>query len=79
VQGVKEALETPDAQPLLASFEHPLIGEYRAVRNPLRIDGQRLPIGTPPPLLGEQTDAILRELGFGAREIARMRRDGVIA
>jgi crotonobetainyl-CoA:carnitine CoA-transferase CaiB-like acyl-CoA transferase len=79
VQGVKEALATPDAQPLLASLEHPLIGEYRAVRNPLRIDGQRLPIGTPPPLLGEQTDAILRELGFGAREIARLRRDGVIA
>jgi crotonobetainyl-CoA:carnitine CoA-transferase CaiB-like acyl-CoA transferase len=78
VQGVREALDTPDAQPLIASIDHPLIGAYDAVRNPLRIDGARLPIGTPPPLLGEHTDRVLRELGYAARDIARLRRDGVI-
>jgi crotonobetainyl-CoA:carnitine CoA-transferase CaiB-like acyl-CoA transferase len=78
VQGVREALDTPDARPLIASLEHPLIGSYSSVRNPLRLDGKRLPAGTPPPLLGQHTDAILRELGYSARDIAALRRDGVI-
>jgi hypothetical protein len=29
------------------------------VRNPIRLDGRRLPIRTPPPLLGQHTDEIL--------------------
>ncbi len=73
VQGVREALDTPEAQPLIVSA-----GEYPAVRNPLRIDGNRLPAGTPPPLLGQHTDTVLRELGYRAPEIARLRRDGII-
>jgi crotonobetainyl-CoA:carnitine CoA-transferase CaiB-like acyl-CoA transferase len=78
VRGVREALDTPDAQPLIASIDHPLVGTYSALRNPLRIDGARLPIGAHPPLLGEHTDRVLRELGYAARDIARLRRDGVI-
>jgi glutaryl-CoA transferase len=78
VQGVREALDTPDARPLIASLEHPSIGTYSALRNPLRIDGDRLPIGTPPPLLGEHTDTVLRDLGYAVREITRLRRAGVI-
>jgi crotonobetainyl-CoA:carnitine CoA-transferase CaiB-like acyl-CoA transferase len=78
VQGVREALDTPDARPLIASLEHPLIGSYSAVRNPLRLDGKRLPAGTPPPLLGQHTDSILRELGYSGRDIAALRREGVI-
>jgi crotonobetainyl-CoA:carnitine CoA-transferase CaiB-like acyl-CoA transferase len=78
VQGVREALDMADAQPLIASLDHPLIGTYPAVRNPLVLDGARLPIGTPPPLLGQHTDEILREIGYAAREITRLRRQGVI-
>lgn len=78
VQGVREALDTPEAAPLIGTLDHASIGNYAAVRNPLRIDGKRLAIGTPPPLLGQHTDAVLRDLGYSAREIAQFRRDGVI-
>ena len=62
VRGVREALRTPAARALIASVEHPEIGEYDAIRNPVRINGERLDIGSPPPSLGQHTEAILKEL-----------------
>ncbi len=78
VRGVLEALDTPEASPLIASLDHPVAGTYDALRTPIRFDGERLPIGTPPPQLGEHTNRILRELGYSTREIARMRTEAVI-
>lgn len=65
VRGVREALHTPAARALVETIEHPDIGAYHAVRNPVRIDGGRHDIGSAPPSLGQHTDAILRELGLG--------------
>jgi succinate--hydroxymethylglutarate CoA-transferase len=78
VRGVLEALGTAAADVLVGSYEHPIAGTIRAVRNPLLVDDGRAPLGNPPPELGEHTDAVLHELGFTVREIARFRRDGVI-
>jgi len=64
VRGVREALRTPEGRAMIASIEHPVIGEYDAVMNPLRVDGKRSPLRTPPPALGEHTEKVLREL-FG--------------
>jgi crotonobetainyl-CoA:carnitine CoA-transferase CaiB-like acyl-CoA transferase len=61
VRGVREALRTPEARALIASVEHPEIGEYDAIRNPVRINGQRIDIGSPPPSLGQHTNAIVKE------------------
>jgi crotonobetainyl-CoA:carnitine CoA-transferase CaiB-like acyl-CoA transferase len=62
VRSVREALRTPAARALIATVEHPEIGAYDAIRNPVRIDGQRLDIGSAPPSLGQHTAAIVKEL-----------------
>ncbi len=57
---------------------HPTQGEVMNVRRPILYDGDRDAGAIPPPTLGEHNDAILRDLGFGGDEIARMAREGVI-
>lgn len=57
VQGVREALRSPSGRALVAG-----VGDYEAVRYPVLFDGERVPVGSAPPKLGEHTDAIVREL-----------------
>jgi glutaryl-CoA transferase len=51
----------------------------RLAPDPIRLDGESLPLRGTPPLLGEHTDEVLTDLGLDAGEIAQLRRDSVIA
>lgn len=62
VQGVLEALRSDAARPLIAKIEHPDAGTVPLVGHPVRFDGERLPVRTPPPRLGEHSAAIGDEL-----------------
>ncbi|MEO1796043.1 MAG: CoA transferase [Pseudomonadota bacterium] len=42
------------------------------------VDGARPSVDAPPPELGQDTDAILGELGYGAAEIEELRREGIV-
>jgi crotonobetainyl-CoA:carnitine CoA-transferase CaiB-like acyl-CoA transferase len=59
--------------------EHPVAGRLPMVASPMRFSGTPLEHKRPPPLLGEHTEEVLRELlGKGAEELARLRESGVI-
>jgi crotonobetainyl-CoA:carnitine CoA-transferase CaiB-like acyl-CoA transferase len=62
VQGVLEALRSDAGKPLVDTVTHAIAGTYETVRHPVRFDGERLPIRTAPPTLGEHTEALKREL-----------------
>ena len=49
------------------------VGSVRVVGNGVHIDGKACRPSHSPPLLGEDTDAILEELGFDFEEVAHMR------
>jgi crotonobetainyl-CoA:carnitine CoA-transferase CaiB-like acyl-CoA transferase len=53
-------------------------GGIRLAPDPIRIDGERLPLSNPPPRLGEQTDEVLLEAGLSREEIAELRSRGVV-
>jgi formyl-CoA transferase len=42
------------------------------------IDGSRPSVASPPPALGQDTDAILSTLGYNAEQIAAFRAEGVV-
>ena len=52
--------------------------ETRLPLLPLALDGQRLPLRHAPPSVGEHGPALLRELGYGEDEIARLHADGIV-
>jgi formyl-CoA transferase len=58
-------------------LRHPAEGEITAIHRPVLIDGAREET-TPPPSLGEHTDATLTELGYSREQIARLRADAVV-
>jgi succinate---hydroxymethylglutarate CoA-transferase len=56
---------------------HPRRPDLKLVASPVRLDGERPGAGAAA-ALGADTDAVLREAGFGAAEIAALRAEGVI-
>jgi crotonobetainyl-CoA:carnitine CoA-transferase CaiB-like acyl-CoA transferase len=54
------------------------VGMARVIRDPVNVDGVPRVGVTKAPDLGEHSDEILRELGYDAATVARLRADGVI-
>jgi crotonobetainyl-CoA:carnitine CoA-transferase CaiB-like acyl-CoA transferase len=72
------AFASPWAAGRTTELDHPRLGRTRQVRPPFDLAATPASVRTPPPLLGEHTDAILAEIGVAADEIERLRRDGIV-
>lgn len=53
-------------------------GELRVVGSPMHLEATPARLRWPPPRLGQQTDEVLAELGYGAGDIARLREAGAL-
>jgi crotonobetainyl-CoA:carnitine CoA-transferase CaiB-like acyl-CoA transferase len=62
----------------VVKMEHSVLGTLRQVAPPFQLGSTPASVRTPPPLLGEQSDEILAELGSGPAEIERLRAAGTV-
>ncbi len=63
---------------MVVEVEHPRAGRVRVNGVPIKFSETPGGVVAPPPVLGEHSEAVLRELGCDAAEISALRRDGVI-
>jgi len=63
---------------MTVEMPHPLAGTVRMVASPIKLSATPVRYRRAPPLLGEDTDAVLAELGLDAAAIAGLRQRGAI-
>jgi formyl-CoA transferase len=77
IRGVGEALSAGPAR--ILRMNHPTAGAVELVGPPFELESAMLGRSTPPPLLGQHTDEVLRELGVDDDRLNSLEGRGVIA
>ena len=79
ILSMKEIADEPSLRKTgtVVEVDHPTRGKYLTVGNPIKMSDSPSDVKRSP-LLGEHTDEVLAELGFGADQIAALRAEKVI-
>jgi formyl-CoA transferase/CoA:oxalate CoA-transferase len=80
IQTVDQAVQDPQvlARNMVADLVHPSAGPMKVVGCPVRLTRTPPSVRTAPPTLGQETDQILTELGYGADRIQALRSSGAV-
>lgn len=65
---------------MVQEVEHPDCGPIKLVNTPLKYSAATPGIRTPPPLLGQHTDEIVKEFcGLAKDDVARLKEEGALS
>ena len=62
---------------IIKEIDHPVAGKFTAIGTPIEFSATPPTIRRTPPALGEHNEEILRELGFGEKDIERFKNAGI--
>ena len=66
------------ANEMIITQKYADIGEFKTVGNPIKLSATPASYRNPPPVLGQDTDAVLRDLEFSQEVIEQFKKDGVV-
>ena len=66
------------ARGMVQELDHPVAGRVKGLGNPVTLSAAPATMRKAAAVLGEDTEAILAELGYGTGEIGRLREKGVL-
>ncbi|NIQ39919.1 MAG: CoA transferase [Proteobacteria bacterium] len=77
---VDEVFRDPQVihQKMLLEMDHPTVGKMKTLGFPAKLSRTPGHLRLPPPLKGQHTEEVLRELGYSSEAIETMRTEGVI-
>jgi crotonobetainyl-CoA:carnitine CoA-transferase CaiB-like acyl-CoA transferase len=80
VATVPEVIESPQiaAREMLVTVDHPKLGPLRVPGTPIKLSASPGGVRTPPPVVGQDTQAVLAELGYDADAVGRLAASGAI-
>jgi formyl-CoA transferase len=80
INTIADTFENPQvrARGMKIDLPHPSAGQVPMVANPIKYSATPLQYQAPPPLLGEHTIAVLRDLGYAPDQIERLRTSGIV-
>lgn len=80
INNLAEVLALPQVRHrgMIQEVEHPAIGKLRMIGNPVTLSETPSAVRKAPPLLGEDTDAVLTELGYTEADIAAFKDKGIV-
>ncbi|MDQ0338062.1 crotonobetainyl-CoA:carnitine CoA-transferase CaiB-like acyl-CoA transferase [Caldalkalibacillus uzonensis] len=80
INNMAEVFNDPQvaARQMVVPIEHPTAGEIRVVGSPLKLSRTPVQFRYPPPLVGEHTEEVLRELGMDAKGIEALKEKGIL-
>ncbi len=81
VMGLHEVPQDPHAQEMgmFPTIDHPELGSYNTVNIPMRFATADVKPRGPAPLLGENSEQVLRDFGLEERDITKLKDAGTIA
>lgn len=81
IRPIEDMFDHPQvgSEGLVTTFEHAKAGVYRGLRKPLKFDSAPGPEPFAAPALGQHTEEILSEAGYGSEEIEALRKAGAIS